>query len=125
MSQWLIDIEREVKRANEAQRMRNAGRVRTAARRIAGIAIGELQRHTTQRFFGDDFIQALRAMAVRDSVPNSVAEAAKRLHAKLSSDFSSPSVDPLGDAMIIVEFVKSMLTESKKASTLRRMQGKE
>jgi len=48
MSQWLIDIEREVKRANEAQRMRNAGRVRTAARRIAGIAIGELQRHTTQ-----------------------------------------------------------------------------
>jgi hypothetical protein len=109
MSSWLVEIKQETERAKKAQEIGNAGRLRTSARRIAGIAVQELQARHPHQFFGEDYIRALRAMAASASLPKEVVDAASRLQGKLSEDFSSPSIDPLGDAMIIVGFVQSEL----------------
>jgi len=47
-----------------------------------------------------------------ERIPPDVASAAARLEARLGPDFTSPSVDPIGDAMIIVEFVRIKLRDS-------------
>ena len=103
MSGWLEMVETEMGRARQTQ---NPGRVRTVARRIAGIAIQELRRQSSEDSSGEDYLRLLNWTAARNDVPPEVAGAAQRLGARLSEDFTSPSVDPLGDAMIIVGFVK-------------------
>ena len=103
MSEWLEMVETELGRAQQTQ---NPGRVRTVARRIAGIAIQELRRQSSQDPTGEDYLRLLNWIAQKKDVPPEVAGAAQRLGARLSEDFTSPSVDPLGDAIIIVGFVK-------------------
>ncbi|MBI2429869.1 MAG: hypothetical protein HYV29_13950 [Ignavibacteriales bacterium] len=95
---WLLHIETELKRV---QRNQNPGRTRTIARRIAGIALKELYRSTT-----DDFVQLLAQAKDDASLSDAVRSASDRLAARLDAQFNSPSVDPINDAMIIVEFVK-------------------
>ena len=110
MTTWLTEIENELQRGRG---WKNPGQTRTAARRIAGIAIKELQKYFPHHSFGEDYIRALRDFMNDDTLPVAVAEAARRLQARLSPDFTSPSVDPLGDAMLIVEFVKTRISEKK------------
>lgn len=110
MRDWLGEIENELQRGRKSQ---NPGQTRTAARRIAGIAIKELQKHFPHQLFGEDYIRALRDFTNTDELPVAVVEAARRLQARLSPDFTSPSVDPLGDAMLIVEFVKTRINEKR------------
>ena len=104
MSEWLEMVETELGRARQTQ---NPGRVRTVARRIAGIAIQELRRQSSESPSGKDYVLLLNWIADKNDVPAEVAGAAQRLGARLSEDFTSPSVDPVGDAMIIVGFVKN------------------
>jgi hypothetical protein len=108
MSYWLSEIENELRRGRLSQ---NPGRTRTAARRIAGIAIKELQSQLPHQLFGEDYLRALRTFANTEELPAAIVGAAQRLQARLSPDFTSPSVDPLGDAMIIVEFVKTRVSK--------------
>lgn len=103
MADWLIEIENEFRRSRQSQ---NSGRTRTVARRIAGIAIKELQTQFPNLFFGEDYYRALQVFMNADEIPAPVAAAARRLQERLAPDFTSPSIDPLGDAMMIVEFVQ-------------------
>jgi len=95
---WLNDIQTEL---NRIQPNENPGRARTIARRIAGIALKEYYKSS-----GDDFLRLLRQASDDAKLPNDVRESCSRLAARLASDFTSPSIDPIGDAKIIVEFVK-------------------
>ena len=106
MADWLIEIENELRRARQS---RNPGRTRTAARRIAGIAIKELESQFPTLFFGKDYFHALQTFMNLDGIPGPVAAAARRLQERLTPDFTSPSIDPLADAIMIVEFVKDRL----------------
>jgi len=108
MADWLMEIENELRRVLQSQ---NPGRTRTVARRIAGIAIKELQGQFPPSFFGEDYYRALQAFMIADEIPAPVAAAARRLQERLTADFTSPSLDPLGDAMTIVEFVKIRLSK--------------
>lgn len=108
MAYWIIEIENELRRAKGTN---NPGRIRTIARRVAGIAIQELQTRFPERFYGDNYIHALRGITKDVELPTDILSAAERLQTQLSSDFTSPSVDPIGDAITIVEFVKKRLEE--------------
>ncbi len=103
MPGWQEMIEAELERVQQTQ---NPGRIRTGARRIAGIAIEEFRRQSSQDPSGEDYVRLLNWIVEKNDVPPEVAGAAQRLGARLSKDFTSPSVDPIGDAMIIVGFVK-------------------
>jgi len=106
MTDWLIEIENELRRVRQSE---NPGRTRTVARRIAGMAIKELQSRTPGLYFGGDYFHALQAFMNASEIPAPVAAAAQRLTQRLTPDFTSPSIDPLGDTAIIVEFVKMRL----------------
>ncbi len=95
---WLAQIETELRRIQPGK---NPGRTRTIARRVAGFALQQFYQS-----FTEDFLTLLKQAALDSSLPNDVQHSAQRLSERLSSDFQSPSIDPIGDAKIIVEFVK-------------------
>lgn len=99
---WLLKIDTELGRIRPGQ---NAGKVRTTARRIGGIAL--------KQYYGsasDNFLQQLQTAANDDALPETVRSAAERLITRLDENFSSPSVDPVGDAMLIVDHVKQKIS---------------
>lgn len=98
---WLHQIETELQRVQPNQ---HPGRTRTIARRIAGIALKEFYHISSE-----DFIQLLRQAKEDVTLPETVRLASDRLAARLDVNFNSPSVDPVNDAMVIVEFVKKQL----------------
>lgn len=108
MTDWLIEIENELRKGRQSE---NPGRTRTIARRVAGIAIKELQSQFPTLSFGEDYYRALQVFMNADRIPAPIAAAARRLQERLTPDFKSPSIDPLADAMIIVEYVKIRLNE--------------
>jgi len=109
MSNWLHEIEIELNRGEQSS---HPGRTRTAARRIAGIAIRRYQNLDQAASTSGDYPALLRAMTKSEIVPQDVRNAAARLEARLSPDFTSPSVNPIADAMIIVDFIKGELGKS-------------
>lgn len=98
---WLIEIETEMKRIMPNE---NPGRTRTTARRIAGIALKQIFPSSS-----DDFLKLLHTAAGDDTIPVDVRSAVERLVTRLDTNFTSPSVDPVNDAMIIVEYVRQRL----------------
>ncbi len=111
MPDWKNEIAVELRRAKGS---RNPGQLRTAARRIAGIAIEQLQKREGILPAGRGYMNALRAFVGSGNIPAGVSAAAERLEARLSADFTSQSIDPVGDAMLIVEYVKCELGENSK-----------
>ncbi|MFA5834513.1 MAG: hypothetical protein WDA22_13630 [Bacteroidota bacterium] len=102
---WLLQIETELQRIQPNE---NPGRTRTTARRIAGIALQQFYNKPTE-----DFLRLLQS-ALRDaSLPNNVGLAIERLTTRLNAHFHSLSVDPINDAMIVVDFVKMQLKNEK------------
>jgi hypothetical protein len=106
---WLDEVTVELERAEAAERSGNSGRVRTSARRAVGIALLELQRRIPEKNYGRDFISQLRGFARDKSVPEQARLAADRLQARLSSQFESPSKNPIDDAKSIIRFVTERL----------------
>ncbi|MCX6137559.1 MAG: hypothetical protein NTV54_08715 [Ignavibacteriales bacterium] len=98
-SSWNDDIAVELARARQAEQENNAGRVRTCARRMAGIAL--------MYYFSrsGDVMGLLRAAMTTERLPEAVRAAAERLQERIHSDFSTILTDPLGDAMTIINFV--------------------
>ena len=80
------------------------GKVRTTARRIAGIALQQIYSPSTV-----DLITLLRRASNDHALPDEITTAARRLSSRLSPDFTSKSSDPIGDANIIVEYVKEKI----------------
>ncbi|MDD8017659.1 MAG: hypothetical protein PHP42_04745 [Bacteroidota bacterium] len=103
---WLNEIDTELHRVQPNE---NSGRTRTIARRIAGIALIELQKNNPDKHFEKDYLKVLREILASTAHPNDVLAAAHRLQARVNVDFTSPSTDPIADAMIIVEYVKQQL----------------
>ncbi|TSA19258.1 hypothetical protein D4R75_10280 [bacterium] len=102
---WLEGVRLELQRAAEAGRNANLGKARTSARRAVGIAVTELQRKLPEKQYGRDFIGQLRGIAADESIPEKVRFAADRLQTRLSTDFESPSRQPIDDAKIVIDFV--------------------
>jgi len=99
---WLLQIETELQRIQPNE---NPGRTRTTARRIAGIALQEFYHKPTE-----DFLRLLQ-FSLRDAtLPNEVGLAIERLTTRLDTQFRSASINPIADAMIVVEFVKKQST---------------
>ena len=107
---WLDEIELELDRGREAERVGNDGKVRTAARRAVGLAVTEYQRRQPPKRYGDDFMKQLRGIAEDPSLPVGVREAATRLQTRISQEFTSPSRQPLADALVIINFFRQTLT---------------
>lgn len=116
---WIEEVESELARAREAQQVGNQGRVRTSARRAAGIAITALQSKFPEKKYGRDFMEQLRGFAGDSSLPESARSAAQRLQAKLLTNFKSPSVQPLADALLILHYVEERLSQSHNPSSAR------
>ncbi len=112
MAQWQIEIENEMARAADARKNPHEGRLRTSARRIAGIALAEYRRVVRGVQNQDSFIVLLDECALDPAKPDNVRDAARRLETRVGSDFSSPATDPIGDAEIIVAFVRSAVQKS-------------
>ncbi|MCK9407959.1 MAG: hypothetical protein WCX28_09180 [Bacteriovoracaceae bacterium] len=95
---WLYQVEIELQRIRPHE---NPGRTRTTARRIAGIALQYLYRESST-----DFLKLLHTATRDDSIPQEVREAINRLVTRLDSNFQSLAVDPINDALIVVQYVK-------------------
>lgn len=107
---WLDDIELELNRGRDAEHVGNEGKARTAARRAVGIAVTEYQKRLAVKQYGSDFMRQLRGIAGDQSLPHNVREAATRLQARISQEFTSPSRQPLADALVIINFIRRALT---------------
>ena len=59
-------------------------------------------------------MSTLRLFVKSKNLPAEVATAAARLEARLSANFTSQSLDPIGDAMLIVEFVEKNCKAARK-----------
>ena len=100
---WQQQVENELQRI---QPNGNAGRTRTIARRAAGIAL--------QQYYSPDstnFIELIQKATQDINIPETVRQAATRLETRIDDTFNSPSIDPIGDATLIVEFVKTKLKD--------------
>jgi hypothetical protein len=95
---WLNNIETELQRIHPNG---HSGKIRATARRIAGIALHQYYQSSTE-----DFLRLLQSSLSDPSLPAEVHSAIDRLVTRLDANFTSPSVDPVGDAMIVVSFVK-------------------
>ncbi len=116
---WIEDVQREIGRAHEAERVGNLGRARTAARRAAGLALAEYYRRKRPTEGVEDLLRYVRDCATDQRAPQEVKEAADRLQARLRPDFSSPTKHPVEDALCIVRYVASALGEDYSASSAR------
>jgi len=98
-------VEREMERAGEARKEGNEGMARVCARRAAGAAVGHwMLTHPLARA-GADAMSRLRAFSLAAAVPPDVRQAAERLCARVTGDFTAPfPVDPLADARSIAQF---------------------
>lgn len=103
---WLLNIETELQRI---QPNGNPGRARTTARRIAGIALQQFYHQSSE-----DFIKVIQSALNDPALPENIHSALERLAARLDANFKSPSIDPIADAMIVVNFVKTQSNNGNK-----------
>jgi hypothetical protein len=97
-------IEREFATAKKAQEIGNRGMVRVCARRAAGMAVAFWLQSHPRRGWGTDAMSRLRGLQRDDSIPQHVKDAASRLTARITSDFThSFTTDPLQDSRLIIE----------------------
>jgi hypothetical protein len=96
-------VERELARAQQAGMAVNEGMVRVCARRAAGAAIAYWLQFNSRPGWRADAVSRLRHLEADPSFPPQVREAAKRLAARVTEQFTSPYVsDPLMDANVII-----------------------
>ena len=114
VEQFLQQADVELQRCREAQEIGNEGKARTAARRAAGSALTALKHHFPEHNYGDDVMRQLRNLMDDATVPLDAREAAERLQARITEQFTPPfTTDPIDDAMIILNYVKKCLREIK------------
>ena len=97
-------IAKEFLTAEHAKNVNNNGMVRVCTRRAAGIAISFwLQSHSRQGW-GRDAVHQLRALRLDEKMPQDIRNAAERLTARVTAQFSSPyTTNPMDDSKIIID----------------------
>jgi hypothetical protein len=106
---WVEEVERELLRAEEAERVGNSGKARTSSRRAVGFALEELRRLHPERTYGRNFVEQLQGFSADPSIPLAAREAAERLQARLNLQFESPSKNPVEDARTIIDVITGLL----------------
>lgn len=99
------EIEKELNRGRQAKEDGNEGKTRVCARRAAGVAI-RLWKDKRGRDikWGTSAMSQLKTMALDESFPESVRQAAERLTSQQLPDHTMPfDNDPLEDAVILIE----------------------
>jgi hypothetical protein len=96
-------IDREFENARLALTDGNDGRARVCARRAAGVAIGVWLLRNRETGWPADAMNRIRLVRGENSMPEEVRNAAARLIARVTPDFTSPiDTDPVEDALILV-----------------------
>lgn len=99
----ITQIEKEFAAARYAQGIGNDGMVRVCARRAAGIAIGCWLEDNPREGWGADALGRLKNVRLDESMPMDVRDAASRLTAKVTEQFTSQfSTDPIDDSKMII-----------------------
>ena len=114
VEQFLQQAGVELQCAREAQDIGNEGKARTGARRAAGSALSALKQRFPDRNYGDDVMRQLRNLMDDATVPVDAREAAERLQARITEQFTPPfATDPIADAVIILNYVKKCLHDTQ------------
>ncbi len=99
-------IAAERARAYAARAEGNEGKVRVCARRAAGAALSYWLEEGGRLDWGRDALGRLKALREEPAAPPEVRDAAGRLTARITPDFTSPhGVDPLDDAEIVIRWL--------------------
>jgi len=99
----LNSIEKEFALARQAVAAGNAGMARVCARRATGVAIAFWLQANAHPGWRSDAMSRIRHLEVDTSFPQQVREAAMRLTARITEEFTSRfSSDPLEDSTIII-----------------------
>ena len=99
-------IEKEFSTAEQARKIGNEGMVRVCARRAAGTAITFWLRSRQHRSWGVDAMGQLRSLQSDETLPPTVRDAAGRLTARITKQFTSAfPTDPLQDSRIIIDYL--------------------
>lgn len=106
---WKEQLDLELDRAGRAEQAGNSGKARTSARRAAAVAINEYQRRRRLHVARTDVMSQLQWVIEQQEEPRDVRSAAARLAGRLSADFTSPSTDPVADAMLIINHYREWL----------------
>jgi len=101
---WPISITRELVGAAAAWKSGNAGKARVCARRAVALADEIWLAQRAQTSWRGDVMAHLRRIQQEISFPSSVRQAAERLTTAVTRQQTAPfTIDPLGDAKIIIE----------------------
>ena len=103
-------IKVEFEKAEQARGLGNEGQARVCARRAAGQALTWLLSEHPKKGWSSVAIDQLKMLRDDESFPLHVREAGARLTTKISEQFAYRfSADPIDDATIIIDYVKSVL----------------
>jgi len=97
-------IREELADGAAARRSGNEGKTRVCARRAAGTALKWWHAEKGGDVRGADVMHHLRKLSHDRTVPPQIRDAAERLTAKVSPDFSAPG-DPLADSRSIITYL--------------------
>lgn len=96
-------VEQEFATAKGAATVGNDGMVRVCARRAAGAAIAFWLQFNERPGWRADAMSRIRHLESDPSFPQTVREAAMRLMARVTKEFTSPySTDPIEDSKVII-----------------------
>jgi hypothetical protein len=100
----LDQIRGELRTAEHARRIGNEGMMRVCARRAAGAAVLHWRKANQRPGWGSDALSQLRHLQQESTIPPIVREAAMRLTARTTEQFTSPfTTDPVEDCLMIIE----------------------
>jgi len=107
---YLEEIEKEFASAREALKIGNDGKARVCARRAVGHALEWYLTKFPGEGWGMDAMTRLVKLKEDKSFPEEIREAAARLTARISGQFTYPyKTNPEEDAGIIVDYVRKMM----------------
>ena len=101
------EVEKELARGRKAKEEGNEGMTRVCARRAAGAAI-RLWKEAQGRDikWGTSAMSQIKTMALDESFPDEVRQAAERLTTQQQHDHTMPfDNDPLEDAEIVIKYL--------------------
>ena len=105
-------IETEFASAREALELGNDGKVRVCARRAVGHAIEWFLTKFSGEGWGSDAMTRLTRLRDDKSFPQEIRDAAARLTARITGQFTYPhKTNPEEDAVIIVGYVRKMMED--------------
>lgn len=107
---YLDQIAKELATAREAQQSGNDGKSRVCSRRAAGQAIAWYVSKHPKPAWGSDALSQLKHLKDDPEFPRPCRDAAARLAAKISGQFTYRfSTDPLEDANIIIRTITQLV----------------